>query len=565
MSAASTVAFEAQDYSFAYGQDEGDGNLVLSNVSFSLPEGSFAVLAGETGTGKSTLLKAFKPVIQSAGRSTGRVLVFGRDAAELDPYQSATDVGFVMQDPESQLVTDTVWHELAFGLENIGTERDAMRRRVAETAHFFGIGEWFERRVSDLSGGQKQLLNLAAVMAMQPRALLLDEPTAQLDPISARTFLDALVRVNEELGTTVLVVDHRLEDVLSLSDRVLVLVDGGRLAFDGSAQEFASHSASDRLSHALPATTRVAQALGAQDTQPVPLTVREGRAFLSSVVGKAEDAGAACDGEKDALAIHEAKADGKAPDEQGPLMLEARDVWFRYGSDEPFVLRGVDFEVRGGCVSAIVGGNGSGKSTLLGALAGIRKPARGRVKVSPGIRAALMTQDPRALFVRDTLLHDLMERAAAGGYGEEDARAMLERFGLAHLADRHPYDLSGGETQKAALAKVMLMQPDALLLDEPVKGLDAAAKEEIGQLIRSLASQGKAVVFTTHDLEFVASIADECSMMFGCEVTCTQDARGFFTDNLFYSTPAARMSRGILDGCVLVEDVVERLCHGARG
>ena len=561
-------ALEARDYSFAYGVGADAGNPVVSDVSFALPTGAFAVLVGETGMGKSTLLKAFKPMLQPAGRATGSVLVFGRDAGGLDPVQSATDVGFVMQDPESQLVTDTVWHELAFGLENIGIEQGVMRRRVAETAHFFGIGQWFERRVSDLSGGQKQLLNLAAVMAMQPRVLLLDEPTAQLDPISARTFLDALARVNEELGTTVLLVDHRLEDVLSLSSRVLMLAEGGHLAFDGSAQEFASRSELGALSHALPASARIVRALGVCEGESCPLTVREGRAFLAASVEKTGSQQSIeepfCKENQQAKSASATSSSKESSSETSQRMVEARDVWFRYGAEEPFVLRGVDFSVFGGRVAAIVGGNGSGKSTLLGALAGVRKPVRGKIKVASGIRVALLSQDPRALFVRDTLLNDLMECADRYGYGEAEARALLERFGLVHLTDRHPYDLSGGETQKAALAKVLLANPDVLLLDEPVKGLDAGAKEEIGGIIRSLASQGKAAVFTTHDLEFVASVADECSMLFGCEVTCTQDSRRFFTDNLFYSTPVARMSRGILDGCILVEDVVERLGHDAR-
>ena len=547
-------AVEMRDYAFSYGPAGAD---VLHGITFGLESGSFAVLCGASGSGKSTLLRALKPELAVAGSSRGTVRVLGDDPYLLSPVESATRVGFVMQDPENQIVTDTVWHELAFGLESIGMDTQTMRRRVAETAHFFGIGGWFDRRTADLSGGQKQLLNLAAIMVMQPDVLVLDEPTSQLDPIAAKGFFDVLERVNAELGITVLITEHRLEEVLPFADRVLFLGRDGTLAYDGDCDGFVRMLGIDDkgLYAALPAATRMSLLLERSGTDPgghdsYPVTVREGRSYLAS-----------------ALATVRAQSEQVAeslPAERalplGDVILRAKDVWFRYARAMPFVLRGVDFDLYAGRVAALVGGNGSGKSTLLAALAGIRQPERGRIVKARNLRVALMTQNPKALFVRDRLVDDLLEWSDLGDYSLSDVNNMLERFGLGQLRARHPYDLSGGETQKAALAKILLLEPDVLLLDEPTKGLDAPAKAQVGAILTDLAlREGKAVLLTTHDLEFVSEVAHTCSMLFGHEVTCTQGAHGFFLDNLFYSTPTARIARGMLDGCVTTTDVAVSL------
>ena len=546
----SEYALEMHDYSFSYGSVEED---VLHGITFWLENGSFTVLCGASGSGKSTLLCAFKPELTVAGASQGTVRVLGDDPHLLSPVESATRIGFVMQDPENQIVTDTVWHELAFGLESIGVDTQTMRRRVAETAHFFGIGSWFDRRTADLSGGQKQLLNLAAIVVMQPAVLVLDEPTSQLDPIAAKDFFDVLERVNAELGITVLITEHRLEDVLPLADRVLFLERGGTLAYDGDCDGFVRMLEKDdeRLYAALPAATRMGMLLqrankGSGEHSSYPLTVREGRSYLASALATMRARGKSAVGPLSA----------ERPLPPGNVVLRAKDVWFRYAREMPFVLRGVDFDLCAGRVAALVGGNGSGKSTLLSALAGIRRLERGRIVRTRNLHVALMTQNPKALFVRDRLMDDLMEWSDLGGYSLSDVNNMLERFGLEQLRERHPYDLSGGETQKAALAKILLLGPDVLLLDEPTKGLDAAAKAQVGAILSDLAlREGKAVLLTTHDLEFVSEIAHTCSMLFGHEVTCTQDAHGFFLDNLFYSTPIARITRDMLDGCVTTDDV----------
>lgn len=553
----SEYALEMQGYAFSYGSTGAD---VLHDITFALENGSFTVLCGASGSGKSTLLRALKPELAVAGTSKGTVRVLGDDPHLLSPVESATRVGFVMQDPENQIVTDTVWHELAFGLESIGMDTQTMRRRVAETAHFFNIGSWFDRRTTDLSGGQKQLLNLAAIVVMQPAVLVLDEPTSQLDPIAAKGFFDVLERVNAELGITVVITEHRLEDVLPIADRVLFLDKDGTLAYDGDADGFVRVLAKgdEGLFAALPAATRMAMLLERADKSPkkhapYPITVREGRAYLASAFVTKHKRGR--------RVVEPPPPERTLP--PGDVVLRAKDVWFRYTRDMPFVLRGVDFDLHAGRVAALVGGNGSGKSTLLLALAGIRRPERGRIIKARNLHVALMTQNPKALFVRDRLVDDLLEWSDLGGYSLSDVNDMLERFGLEQLRARHPYDLSGGETQKAALAKILLLGPDVLLLDEPTKGLDAPAKAQVGAILSDLAQrEGKAVLLTTHDLEFVAEVAHTCSMLFGHEVTCTQDAHGFFLDNLFYSTPTARIARGMLDGCVTTADLAASLDLG---
>ena len=578
---ASIPALELRDLSFSYA---GSTQPALQHLSFSLPQASFALLCGETGSGKSTLLRAFKPELEVAGEQTGSILLMGEDPRSLKPADSARRIGFVMQDVENQLVTDTVWHELAFGLENIGTEPEAMRRRVAETAHFFGIGAWFERKVADLSGGQKQLLNLASIVVMQPSILLLDEPTSQLDPIAAKDFLDVLGRVNKELGITVLMVEHRLEDVLPMADVVVYLETGGRLAFNGSPQDF-MHFVQDESPEyraALPAATRMAIAAPHAHTagEALPMTVRDGRVFLQQFAGESawsrrDEAqpsatpSLATQGTAASQASRTTQAPPATPSQATPSsaakgasqtapIIYMRDVWFRYGADDPFVLRGIDLALAPQEIVAVVGGNGAGKSTLLGSLAGIRKPYRGSIDVAPKTHGALLAQDPKLLFVHDSLWASMLEWADFAHYGEAEVRDMLERFGLSELAQRHPFDLSGGEMQKAALAKILLLDPDVLLLDEPVKSIDAATKTEIGRMLVQLAhEQGKTIVLSTHDLEFVADFADSCAMLFAGQATCVQETRRFFQDNLFYSTATARITQGILDGCITTDDVVQ--------
>lgn len=460
------IALAYDDVAFRYPGSRGD---VLSGVSMAVPAGAFALLVGGTGSGKSTLLSLAKPQISPAGDRAGQVRVFGRSVDDLDGAE-ACEVGYVFQDPDNQIVCDSVWHEMAFGLENLGTPQSEMRRRVAEASYFFGMGPWFHSDTDALSGGRKQLLALASTLVMQPRVLLLDEPTAQLDPIAARNFLHALFRVNRELGCTVVVATHEPELMADYATCAFELVEGA---------------------------VRPVEDLGRFKCE----------AALA-------ERGALCD-------------------ENAPVAVSARGAWFRYGRDDDWVLRGLDLEVRQGEVHALVGGNGCGKSTLLALIAGTRRAQRGEVRSAISAKA-MLPQDPKALFAEEHVDDELMEWAHIGGYGADEVRAMMGELGLADRAGLHPYDLSGGQRQMLALGKLLLVHPRLLLLDEPTKGLDRAAREHVAGMIEAARRDGVTVIVSTHDLAFVRRVADRVSLMFDGELACTEPVGEFFRNNLFY-------------------------------
>ena len=463
-------AIEVRNLSFAY---PGADAAVLERLDWSVPQGAFALLVGGTGSGKSTLLSLLKPEIAPAGERTGDALVLGENVADMDVHASAERVGYVFQDPENQIVCETVWHEMAFGLENLGVSRGEMRRRIAETSYFFGLEDWLHRDTDTLSGGRKQLLTLAAVLALRPRVLLLDEPTSQLDPVAEKNFLHALFRVNRELGCTVVVATHQPRSMLNYAT-CAYRIEGGRVR---DVVDLAS------------------------------LGSREGLLDLDScrpAQGAATGAAAAI-----------------------------REGWFRYDRTGGWVLRGLDVTFSAGAVHAVVGGNGCGKSTMLSVLAKTAKLQRGRM-VRGTVSAALLPQNPKALLVAETVRDELMEWASACGYDEAAAQEQTARLGLAGLEMRHPYDLSGGQRQLLALAKLLLIGPELLLLDEPTKGLDLASRCIIARALREHAQAGGTVVIATHDLDFAEQVSDDVAMMFDGEIACMESPADFFSDNVFY-------------------------------
>ena len=462
-------AIEVRGLSFAY---PGAAAPVLEGLDWSVPQGAFALLVGGTGSGKSTLLSLLKPEIAPAGELAGELRVLGEDVADMDVRASAERVGYVFQDPENQIVCETVWHEMAFGLENLGLARDEMRRRVAETSYFFGLEDWLHRDTDTLSGGRKQLLSLAAVLALRPRVLLLDEPTSQLDPVAEKNFLHALFRVNRELGCTVVVATHQPRPMLEYAT-CAYRIEGGRVC---EVADLAS------------------------------LGGREGLLTLGSYE----------------------PAPGAAP---GAAAI--REGWFRYDRAAGWVLRGLDVAFSAGAVHAIVGGNGCGKSTMLSVLAKTAKLQRGRM-MRGAASAALLPQNPKALLVAETVRDELMEWASTCGYDEAAAQEQAARLGLASLEARHPYDLSGGQRQLLALAKLLLIGPELLLLDEPTKGLDLASRRIIARALRDHAKAGGAVVMATHDLDFAEQVSDDVAMMFDGEIACMEPPADFFVDNVFY-------------------------------
>lgn len=482
----SALSFDHVTFAYA-GSDEP----ALLDVCLDVPEGAFALLAGATGSGKSTMLRLAKPQISPAGELSGTVRAFGEDVRSLDAVRSARAAGYVFQSPDAQMVCDMVWHEMAFGLENLGTPEPEMRRRVAETATYLGMGPWFRDPVAELSGGRRQVLALASVLAMRPRALLLDEPTSMLDPIAEQAFLALLFRANRELGMTVVVATHTPEPMLGYATCAFAL-EGGRVR----------EVALEDLRR--PGDSLVPEDQNGAEEDPI-LAPRRQRVFLT--------------GEKDARPA-----------------LSLDDVWFRYDRDADWVLRGCDLTVAPGEVRALLGANGCGKSTLLQVAAGVLRPRRGRARNACAKDQALLPQSPRAVLACETVRDELMEWSASSGrYGSAEVDAALERLHLADCPDRHPYDLSGGQQQLLALEKLLLVRPLLLLLDEPTKGLDRPSREAVAARVRAAADAGATVLLATHDAAFVSAVANTASLVFDGEVTVTEPAGDFLRSSWLYS------------------------------
>ena len=573
--------FDIENLSFAYPEmpwSAGGRKVALDGVTLSLERGSYTVLCGRSGCGKTTLLRHLKPVLAPHGAREGRVLLDGAPVESLDLREQAVRIGFVMQSPSDQVVCDKVWHELAFGLENVGCDPQVTRSRVAETASYFGIQGWFERDVAGLSGGQLQLLNLASVMVMQPEALILDEPTSQLDPVAAMAFLNAVERINRELGTTVVISEHRLEEVCPVADRLVVL-ERGRIAADGTPREVAAtlHATGNGMLSSMPAAARVFYGTGGVGpADACPVSVREGKAWLERsfpgrveavlLQGKSDVFGDVSPGEATASDTPLGRPSPGSSSSGSPA-LRIRDAWFRYERNGDDVLKGLDLDVPQGSFLALLGGNGTGKTTLLKIACGVCTPYRGGVEVlgerlgrrartsgAPG-RTAMLPQDPRTLFVKRTVREDLAEMGA----DDETLRSAVDACEVTGLMDAHPWDLSGGEQQRVALAKVLLAQPRLLLLDEPTKGMDGVFKDRFAHLVRDLVGRGVTVVAASHDVEFCAEHADLVALMFGGGVATVGDARRVFGTNRFYTTAASRMCRTVFPSAVTVPELVERV------
>ena len=539
--------FEIQNLSFSYPTAKGKES--LHNVNLTIHRGEYVVLCGKSGSGKTTLLRHLKSVLAPHGKKSGEILFNGIPMGQVSQRDQSSKIGYVMQNPDDQIVTDKVWHELAFGLESLGTDQKTTRARVSEMACYFGIQDWFHRDVANLSGGQKQLLNLASIMAMQPEVLILDEPTSQLDPIAASDFLNTVRKINIELGTTVIITEHRLEDIFPYADRAIVM-DGGRVIADDTPRNIGKllYEQENDMFAAMPTPVRVFY--GAKGQGDCPLTVREGRNWLSR--------------EFAAEPVHKAMVAEALPEEIEKPALRLKELWFRYEKDSPDILRGVSAEVPVGSLYAIVGGNGAGKSTTLKAICGICRPYRGSVMVfgKPvnkyksselfGGCLAMLPQDPKSLFVKKTVREDLEEMTRDKTLIDETAATCQ----IESLLGSHPYDLSGGEQQRAALAKVLLTQPKLLLLDEPTKGIDSFFKEILAQILCKLKKQGVTIVMVSHDVEFCAKYADQVSMFFDGQMLTTDTPRRFFGNNSFYTTAANRMSRHVFSMAVTAEDVV---------
>lgn len=527
--------------SFSYPLSSGKA---LNDINFSVRKGEFIVLCGKSGCGKTTLLRHLKKELMPAGEKEGEVLFNGTPVQLLSKRIASSGTGYVMQNPESQIVTDKVWHELAFGLENLGADTATIRLRTAEMANYFGMQGWFDKKISDLSGGKKQLLNLASVMVMNPELIIFDEPTSQLDPVAASNFLSAVSRINRDLGVTVIMTEHRLEEVFGYADRVIVM-DGGKITHDCTPESLSEkmNGIDNFVNLALPSCIRIHSQLSSGKS---PVTVNEGAKWLSSLFEEKKP---------EFTEITPAVFPGKQ------AAVELKSIFFRYEKSGRDVLRNLSLKIPEGCVFALTGGNAAGKTTLLRIISGSLRPLSGKIKIfgkdakKSDARIVAMPQNVETLFACKTVFEELAETGAEKSDIERISHLTKTDF----LFERHPYDISGGEQQRVALAKLLLTNPDILLLDEPTKGMDAEFRIIFAKILNNLKKENKTVIMVSHDIEFCASYADLCSMIFEGDALCTENTNRFFSQNYFYTTSASRMSRHIFKNCVTDKDVIE-LC-----
>lgn len=540
----------------------------LNNINFSIDEGDFVLICGESGCGKSTLLRHLKPELSPHGQVSGDIYYYSQKINDYSSKQLASEIGYVLQNPDSQIVTDKVWHELAFGLENMGLDTQSIRLRVAEMASFFGIQGWFRKNVNDLSGGQKQLLNLASIMAMQPKILILDEPTSQLDPIAAKDFIDTLVRINKELSTTIIMTEHNLEDIYSVCDKVIVMEDGKVICNDTNYKvvDILSGDKNHKMFKSLPTPSKIYNQLNGylEGANKSPLTVKDCRQWLNDSMD-----------EVTITKLDDTETEINIDEKDREIAIELKDVYFQYNKISEPTIRDLSFKVYKGEIYSILGGNGTGKSTTLSLVARQRKPQRGKIFINNiemkkynnkslyENNLALLPQNPQSLFVFETVREDLEEvlilKNKDREYIDKEVKRVSKLLDIEHLLEHHPYDLSGGELQRAGMAKVMLLNPKIILLDEPTKGLDAYCKEEIGKMLMKLRDMGVTIVVVSHDIEFSARYSDRCAMFFDGSIVSEGTPKEFFLGNNFYTTVSNRIARNIFEDTLIYEDVVS-LC-----
>ena len=498
-----TIALDYRRVGFAYP----DSDAVLNGLDLEVTQGEVLLVVGPSGSGKSTLLRCANGLVPhaSGGRFSGEVVAFGRSTRDHPPRRLADVVGFVHQDPEAQFVVDRVEGDVAFVLENLGMDTATMRRRVEEVLDALGIAHLRDRSPSSLSGGEKQRCAIAGALAAAPDALVLDEPTSQLDPQGAEDVLAAVARLNADLGTTVVLAEHRLERAAPLADRA-VIVRGGRVGAPGPPSEVLPPY------EGAASVTRLGLLLG---WDPAPLTVRDARRAASISV----------------VPTRSASAPVPATEAPGDAQLIIRGVRLDVGGRT--ILDGIDCQLHAGEVVALLGRNGSGKTTLLRAIAGLSRPARGTIDRGRST-VAYVPQDPNAVLLGPTVRKDVestLRLLHRRDHGSVDR--WLARLGIAEVADRHPRDLSAGQRQRVAIAAIAVGEPDVLLLDEPTRGMDAASKAALERAIAEVAGGGRSVVLATHDVELAARVATRVVVLGDGDIVADGPARSVLSGSLF--------------------------------
>lgn len=529
---------EFEKFSFYYPESK---EKAINNISLSIEEGEFVLLGGPSGSGKTTLLKQLKKEIMPEGRRKGSIFYENKSIFEMDDLKAVKDIGMVFQDVNSQIVTDKVYRELVFSMENLGYPVNVMRRRVGELSSYFGLEKFLYEPIENLSGGQKQILNLASVLILQPKVLLLDEPTSQLDPVSTRDFLEILNRLNKEFSMTIILSEHRFEEIFSMVDKV-VLMDRGEIVYNGSPEEVSKEiylNRDNKFFNYLPSLAKLYFICEKEKNRNnnIPLTVREGKEWVKDKEFKNKDC-------KEDTFI------------ERNILMKLKNISFKYERGKPYILRQLDFNILKGESLSILGGNGAGKSTLLKIMASVLKPQYGRIKYDKSLSIGYLAQDPMVYFTCESVRDELFSAGESYNLSVEEIEKIIEFFSFEDILCRHPYDISGGEKQLVALATILMGEPDLFLFDEPTKGLDPLYKIKVGKIINSLIKKGKTIVMATHDIEFAAKYSNRCALLFDGDITTADRPKVFFSENYFYTTTINRVVRDKNPSIITFEDVV---------
>lgn len=447
----------------------------LKGINLKIDEGDIVTLCGPTGCGKSTLLKLLKAEIAPAGDLSGEIIFCGKKLSELTAKEQSKDIALLFQNTEDQIVTDKVWHELAFGLENLGFSQADMENRIAEIIAFFRLESISRSDTGTLSGGQKQLLLLATLLAMSPKLLLLDEPISALDPENAEMFISALKRLHDQTGITIIIAEHKIDYIAPISDRMVVM-DGGRIICQDKPDE----------------------------------AIKEYRKLLPPIKREAD---------------YPKSSRGESRREAA---LTLKNVYYRYERNSGDVLENLEASFEKGKCHAIFGCNAAGKTTLFNLISGFYKPQEGKIIFSKKkAKIAYLPQNVELLFTAETVEQEL----ANVGLKKSDYPNYVNRLNLLSS----PYDLSGGEKQLLALAKVSALNPDILLMDEPSKGMDTNLERILQSELKRFTENGICVVMSTHDLEFAYAVSDLCSILSMGRLTGFKNTEEFFETNKLYS------------------------------
>lgn len=562
---------EFKDFSFAYKNSQGEEYPVLFDINLSIDEGDFILFCGSSGSGKTTLFSNLKKELAPVGVRKGVASFNGTNILELSDLESATNIGFLFQNPDNQIVTDSVIQEIAFPLENIGLDSEEIRNRVAEMTAFFGIDHILHKNVNDLSGGQKQLVNLCSLLVLKPKLLILDEPTSQLDPIAAYDFLTILKRLNEEFSITILISEHKIDNVFPFTDKV-VFMNNGKIKYAENPYKLLDVlDKNSMFHHYLPDVTKIYSLLNNTNLDlsnyNVPLTIREGKKVLRKIDNDLNSSSLTLksfgelNGNKSfnysldtSLNKYSQIFNFKNNYEYGEELLSTKNLYFAYDKDN-LILKDVNFSVKKGEFLSIIGGNGTGKSTFLKLLAGLLKPVKGKVNTKKDLRIAYLHQNPIVHFSKETVEEELYLNLDLSDSVKESILSYIKFFELENVLDTHPYDCSGGEQQKIAIVKALIANPDILILDEPTKGLDPISSINLAKILKELQNRGITIIMSSHNLSFVANYSERCIMIFDGSLQIDNTPKNIFSNNNFYTTFINRLVKDYIEEGVSLKDV----------